>query len=568
MANGKQQMNEIEAKKIFNEAQKNFENLNYEKARELWLKILRFYPENLSLLRNISLTYFNQANFFETENILKKIIKINLKETNALNMLILVLEEQDKIEEAKKFIDIGINNNLLNDHWKIKKELLIPMIKNDSDEIIKFRSNINKFIEEILSNQNDYKFNINDHLIKPPQFGLSYDQFDNLAINKKCVTLFRKIYPELNKIYLHKNTPSNKVKLGFISEYFTDHTIGKLFKGIILEIDKKKFEVFVFHTEQTRKGSILDDLINAENKGIIKNIFLPKDFKQKQVSILDQKLDILFYPEIGLSLQLYFLSYIRLAKYQVTSWGHPETTGNGSIDYFISSKLIESENSNKNFSEKLICSESLPMFYYKPEVKNILSAEKINKTNLYSCPQTLFKLHPDFDQIIEKIQKEDKNSIFYFIKDSNKAFNNIFINRLKNNPKINTDRIQLLETMNWEEYINHCGRASVLLDPLYFGAGNSFYESMIYGTPTVTMPTNYTKSRLVLGAYNQMNISDIKFNPIVKDINSYVNQAVEIANDKNLIELKYQLKSKAENNLYENKKSISDLENIFDKIVN
>ena len=208
------------------------------------------------------------------------------------------------------------------------------------------------------------------------------------------------------------------------------------------------------------------------------------------------------------------------------------------------------------------------MFYYRPEVKNILSVEKINKMNLYSCPQTLFKLHPDFDQIIEKIQKEDKNSIFYFIKDSNKALNNLFINRLKNNPKINIDRIQLLETMNWEEYINHCGRASVLLDPLYFGAGNSFYESMIYGTPTVTMPTNYTKSRLVLGAYNQMNISDIKFNPIVKDINSYVGQAVEIANDKNLIELKYQLKSKAETNLYENKKSISDLENIFDKIVN
>ena len=497
-------MNEIEAKKIFNEAQKNFENLNYEKARELWLKILKFYPENLSLLRNISLTYFNQANFFETENILKKIIKINLKETNALNMLILVLEEQDKIEEAKQFINIGLNNNLLNDHWKIKKELLIPMIKNDTDEIIKFRSNIDKFIEEILNNQNDYNFNINDHLIKPPQFGLSYDQFDNLEINKKCVTLFRKIYPELNEIYLHKNAPSSKIKIGFISEYLTDHTIGKLFKGIILKIDKKKFEVFVFHSEQTRKGSILDDLINAENKGIIKNIFLPKDFKQKQISILDEKLDILFYPEIGLSLQLYFLSYIRLAKYQITSWGHPETTGNDSIDYFISSKLIESENSNKNFSEKLICSESLPMFYYKPKVKNILDVEKISKINLYSCPQTLFKLHPDFDKIIEGIQKRDKNSIFYFIKDSNKALNNIFINRLKKNIKINIDRIHFLETMNWEEYINHCGRASVLLDPLYFGAGNSFYESMFYGTPTITMPTNYTKSRLVLGAYNQM----------------------------------------------------------------
>ena len=561
-------MNEIEAKKIFNEAQKNFENLNYEKARELWFKILKFYPKNLSLLRNISLTYFNQANFFETENILKKIIKINLKETNALNMLILVLEEQDKIEEAKQFINIGLNNNLLNDHWKIKKELLIPMIKNDTDEIIKFRSNIDKFIEEILNNQNDYNFNINDHLIKPPQFGLSYDQFDNLEINKKCVTLFRKIYPELNEIYLHKNAPSSKIKLGFISEYFTDHTIGKLFKGIILKIDKKKFEVFVFHSEQTRKGSILDDLINAENKGIIKNIFLPKDFKQKQISILDKKLDILFYAEIGLSLQLYFLSYIRLAKYQVTSWGHPETTGNDSIDYFISSKLIESENSNKNFSEKLICSESLPMFYYKPKVKNILNVEKISKINLYSCPQTLFKLHPDFDKIIEGIQKKDKNSIFYFIKDPKKTLYNIFINRLKKNSKINTDRIHFLEKMNWEEYINHCGRSSVLLDPLYFGAGNSFYESMFYGTPTITMPTNYTKSRLVLGAYNQMKISDMKLNPVVKTIDEYVNTAVEIANNRNLIDIKHQFKFKAESSLYENEKSITDLESVLDKIVN
>jgi len=35
------------------------------------------------------------------KNTQKKKIKINLKEPNALNMLILVLEEQDKIEEAK-----------------------------------------------------------------------------------------------------------------------------------------------------------------------------------------------------------------------------------------------------------------------------------------------------------------------------------------------------------------------------------------------------------------------------------------------------------------------------------
>ena len=35
-------MDEIKAKKIFNEAQKNFESLKYEKARELWFQILEF----------------------------------------------------------------------------------------------------------------------------------------------------------------------------------------------------------------------------------------------------------------------------------------------------------------------------------------------------------------------------------------------------------------------------------------------------------------------------------------------------------------------------------------------
>ena len=37
----------------------------------------------------------------------------------------------------------------------------------------------------------------------------------------------------------------------------------------------------------------------------------------------------------------------------------------------------------------------------------------------------------------------------------------------------------------------------VILDPYYFGSGNSFHESMYYGTSTVTKPTNYSKSRVV-----------------------------------------------------------------------
>ena len=70
-----------------------------------------------------------------------------------------------------------------------------------------------------------------------------------------------------------------------------------------------------------------------------------------------------------MSLDLYYLSFIRLAKYQITSWGHPETTGNNTIDYFLTSKLIEAQGSEKYFTESLLYSNYVPMYYYTPIVK-------------------------------------------------------------------------------------------------------------------------------------------------------------------------------------------------------
>ena len=560
-------MNEIEAKKQLEKAHKNFIESNFSLARKQWFEILEHYPNNISVLRGISLTYYNEKNLLGTEETLKKIIKINLSEPNALTMLILILEDQDKILEAKKFIKLGLDNNVLNNHWEIKMKTIMPVIKTSSEEVKDIRTKVNLNLDEILNDNKEYNFNIDEHLIKPLQFCLSYDQFDNLEINKKCVKLFKKIYPELNKINKIENRSTSKIKIGFISEYLTDHTIGKLFKGIILKLDQKNFDVVVFHTEKTKKGKIFDELKHAEKSSSIKNYFLPKSFSEKQKKILNEKLDILFYPEIGLSLELYYLSFIRLAKIQMTSWGHPETTGNSSIDYFLTSKLIEKKDSQKNFSEKLLYLDYLPMYYYTPLVNNKINKELLSQNNIYSCPQTLQKIHPEFDLIISGILRNDKKAKINFIKDQNNVLYKKLISRFKKNKEIDLERVNFLDGLSWEQYINHCGQSSVLLDPIYYGAGNSFYESVFYGTPTISMPTNYTKSRLVLGAYNQMDISGMNFNPITSSIDNYVLKAVEISNKKDLFDLKQNIQTQAKKNLYENNLVISNFEEVIKKII-
>ena len=560
-------MSQIEAEKLFKIAQENYNKKNYLEAQNCLNKILELYPENLSALINLSLCYFDTKNFEQAELILKKIVKIKINVPNVLSQLIVVLERQDKVDEAIHYINLGLEKKILDERWLIREKIILPIIFKDKDDVKSSRNRLDKNLNEILNSKKKITLDINNQLLKPPHFELSYDEYDNLEINKKCVKFFRKIYPQINKINLIQSSKNSKIKLAFVSEFLTSHTIGKLFKGIILNLNKDKFDIILFHTHKTKKGTIYDDFIKAEKNNLIKNYTLPKNFEKKIDLIKNKNIDILFYPEIGMSLELYFLSYVKLAKKQITSWGHPETTGNETIDYFLTSKLLESPNSEKKFSEKLLYTNDLPMYYYPPVVKDILTENEISKNNIYSCPQTLFKIHPDFDDVLGSILKEDKKAILYFIKDSNKTYYKKLISRFKKNKNIDLDRIKFMEGFSWEEYINHCGQASVLLDPLYFSAGNSFYESMFYGTPTVTKPTKYTKSRLVLGAYNQMKIKDAPIYPIVDTINDYVSTAVAIANSKNLDELKKYYNEKAKENLFENKFVISDLEKIFIKLV-
>ena len=557
-------MLETEAKTRFKLAQKHFEDKVYVEAQKIWLEILSYYPKNLQVLRNLSLAFYYNKDLEEAERTLKKIININEKETNALVMLILILEDQDKLDEVKQYIEFGLKKKLLDPQWEIKKKLMLPTIFSDLKDIDNARNDLNKNIEEILNSDQIIPLNIDTQLIKPVHFDLSYDQYDNLLINKKCVNFYRKIYPQLNKInYLKKNS-INKIKIGFISEYLTDHTIGKLFNGIILNLNKKDFEIKIFHSIKTKKGQIYENFFEAEKNNQLKNFILPTKFEDKQKIILNESLDILFYPEIGLSLEMYYMSFVKLATYQITSWGHPETTGNKTIDYFLTSKLIESKGSEEYFSEKLLYADHLPMYYYPPNIKNNLQKSELAKNNIYSCPQTLFKIHPEFDEIIGKIQRKDKNAKIYFIKDVNKTYYKKLLIRFKKNKEIELDRIKFLDGLSWEGYINHCGQASVLLDPIYYGAGNSFYESMYYGTPTVSKPTKYTKSRLVLGAYKQMQIEEA---PIVESVDEYVNKSIEIANHKNLFDLKNYYNEKAKKKLYENKDIIPNLEKIFKGVV-
>ena len=555
-------MNKISTEELFKIAYNHLQNKNYSKSIELFNKILTHFPENLSVLRNLLHAYAFSGDFQNAENTIKKVLKLNEKEPFAYQFYASILKNQDKIYEMINLIEEGLSKNLMNPKWRYQKELLFPVIVKDNNEIDKFRKKINNCYDQIIENSEQLNYD-NDQIIQTPHYESSYNQHDNLELNIKSVKALRKIYKELNENCINEENKNKKIKIGFVSEFFTNHTIGRLFKNIIFSLDRNKFDIFIFHSSRTKAGNIYDEFIEKEKNGFLKNIRLPKKLMEKIEIFKREKFDILFYPDIGMSIEMYYLSLIRLAKYQIMSWGHPETTGSESIDYFLCSKSLITNETSKSYSEKLLLMDHLPMIYEMPNVIRKLNDKDLSKKNIYSCPQTMFKFHPDFDHLLAKILEKDKKGILYLIKDSNKIYYQKLINRFKKIKNFDLDRVIFIDTQKRDDYINHLGTSSVLLDPLYFGAGNSFHESMVYGTPTVTMPTKFIKSRIVSAAYIQMEIDNP---PIVKDKKEYIEMAVDIANKKDLLEIKKYYQNKAKKKLFNTLKAGEEFNNLLQNL--
>ena len=357
------------AKKNFEEGIKFFQKKNFKRAQIYFEKTLEVAPNSSPTLENLSKSYIENKDYDKAEKTLKYFISLNKKDDSvAYKLLYDIYSTLNKYDELKNLLNDAINKNKFDDELQLKSRLFYPNFFNSLDEIDKIRKKFIDEIEKLIENKEIPNLDISKKLIKPPNFELSYDGYDNLDINRKLIKLYNKIYPGLEDIDEYSFSKNEKIKIGFISQFFSDHTIAKLFRGIIYRLNKEVFEVYVFHSDKTLQGKLYTEINESVVSYNYENIVLPRDFNDKVKTIRNKNLDILFYPDIHMSTNLYYLTLLKLARFQITSWGHPETTGNHQIDFFLSSKLMEIDGYQNNFSENVLLSNYLPMYFYKPKI--------------------------------------------------------------------------------------------------------------------------------------------------------------------------------------------------------
>jgi protein O-GlcNAc transferase len=269
---------------------------------------------------------------------------------------------------------------------------------------------------------------------------------------------------------------------------------------------------------------------------------------------------VLFYTDIGMDPVTSTLAHSRLAPVQCTTWGHPVTTGIDTIDYFISSAALETEEAEQHYTETLVRLKTLQIYYYRPELpRPSLRREDFGLTSeshVYACPQSLFKLHPEFDAVLGGILRGDPRGTLLLSWGLAPRWEQLLRQRFAATLPDVVDRIRFLPKMNRPEFLSLLAVSDVLLDPLHFGGGNTSYEGLALGVPIVTLPSRFLRGRITFALYKQMDMLDC----VVHSPREYNELALRLGTDKSYRD---QVRAKilaANSVLYENSTGVKELE--------
>jgi len=362
------------------------------------------------------------------------------------------------------------------------------------------------------------------------------NQTKQIKIGLLCDTLISDIAACTNQT--NQTNQTNKIKIGFLCDLLlTDTSVCNDRIGIIYNLIKDdKYQVYIF-TKSKLEGQLYKIIINST--GFKNKIMLTESIIESRNIILKYNIDILVYPEIGMDPFYYYLAYSRLAPIQINTWGHSETSGIGTIDYYFSSKYYEIPDAQKFYSEKLICLDSLCTYYYSlrlydfylklnetTQYDNLLYFNFPSNCNIYGIFQTVFKYEYNIIEIIKNILYEDPKALIIIL-----TYNKIeepFLNFLNKNLGYHINRVRILKRYKIEKYSKLIKSVDIILDSYPFGGCNTSLQAFSLGKVVMTLPGDKLSSRFTYGFYQKMNITE----PICTSIKDYVNKSIYYVNNK------------------------------------
>ena len=323
------------------------------------------------------------------------------------------------------------------------------------------------------------------------------------------------------------------IRVGIVSGFFRKgHAIWKIpLKGWVTQLDRKRFRLFCYDT-----GSNDDEATATSRRACERFVTGKKSVAAWREEILADAPHVLLYPEIGMDGIGAALAAQRLAPVQCNALGHPETSGLPSVDYFLSSELMEGANAQDYYTETLIRLPNLSV-HLDPiapvKERNVRGRIGVAQgATAFWCGQSFYKFLPRNDWVFPKIARAVGPCKFVFVQHHKSVHaNDDFKARLRRafaqEGRDADDYCIYLPQQEQEEFIAATGASDVYLDSLDWSGFNSALEAIANDLPIVTLPRDTLRSRHAVALLKMMDVGET----VAATPEDYVALAVRLAKD-------------------------------------
>lgn len=382
--------------------------------------------------------------------------------------------------------------------------------------------------------------------VVPSNFLLAYQGCNDTVLQRRYAdfihTLVLRAMPEqLNALDTLRTlstvrrsaSAGGRIRVGFCSRFFYRSTVGNYFASWIADLDRRVFEVFVYQTHV-----IEDDVVAQLRDAAAHFVQGAENFSFFSKRIVDDKLDILIYPEVGMDLMCFLLSALRLAPIQACAWGHPVTPGHPNIDYYISCAAMEPVHAAAHYNERLLTLPGIGTRYDLPTMSSQVAGKSRTDyqlpedAHLYLFPQSLFKVHPANDRLLVAAMANDPEGVLVMFAGQNEGVTQKFIARLSaafvEHGLASQGRVKLLPFVSHDDYKRINALCDVMLDTLHWSGGNTSLDALAMGLPIVTLPGEFMRGRQTMGMLTLLGVEEL----IATSTDNYLAIAKRLATDK------------------------------------
>ncbi len=568
-----------------------YQQKQYQETIKIYQELLNLHLDRLNtgeikeIYQILYQCYLNLKKYQEISEICQKLTKLCTTTTELYQGYFSYIDAlhkcgrtEDAIAIAKEAFQLLPNYP----YFQRQQYLMLPILYDHPTQIDfyrqRFTQGLDKLIQEINLTTPEAKKQALLGINLETNFFLAYQGKNDLDLQTRYGEFWNKIvaanYPELTKpIPLPTIGTDEKIRVGYISMSTHRHTVGRLFLGWVHYHNRQKFEISCYHLSKT-----CDDITTAYQRCVDKFYPLPhpgiitEDYiinvTQK---IISDRLHILVFLDVGMQPYMNIFSGFRLAPIQCVTWGHPITSGSPTMDYFLSSDLMEPEDGQQHYSEKLIRLPKIGISYPQPIIPPQTMFRRDFQLRedsvIYLSCQSLFKYLPQYDWVFVEIARQVTRSQFVFLAHERPHITQQFYQRLQSTfAQSNLDireHCVILPRQELDVYFNLNLVADVFLDTFSWSGGMTTLEAIACHLPIVTCPGEFMRSRHAYGILTSLGVTETIAHNEVEYIEIAVKLALNPEWRKNIVQQMIQNHS----SLYDDRTCITALESFYQSVV-